>query len=138
MAFVYELDRGWSFDGYYIPFSADVSWYFGQMPVQFKGVQKVRVYGNSKGRALLKISTTGQSTDFKVRYNEGQIVDLPKVPELISTEFEQTTNIVNLANHGLSIRMRFEGRQEDVLKPEPSHVIQVLVIESRVDNARDR
>src|SRR5690606_22620935 len=41
--YVYELDKGWSFDGDYIPHRLETNWYFGQSAgFEYIGINKVR------------------------------------------------------------------------------------------------
>lgn len=128
--YVYELEKGWSFDGNYIPHFAELNWYFGDNPVEYHGIQKIRIHGLSKGRTYLQVSTNGMETDYLPDYSEPQYIDLPYTPTFVSADFKPITNTTNTANRGLAIQMKFEGRNQDITLPEPSHVIQVLVIQS--------
>lgn len=127
---VYELDRGWSFDGAYIPHYIEMNWYFGDDPIHYHSVQKIRIHGMSKGLAQLTVATNGMQTDYERDFSEPQIVDLPRSPKHISTELLPETNYTDSANRGLSIQMKFEGRNRDLTKPEPQHVLQVLAVQS--------
>ena len=130
---VYEIDKGWSFDGNYIPHFAELNWYFGDNPVDFTGIQKIRIHGLTKGRTLLQVATNGmepERLDYLPDYSEPQWCDLPKHPYFVSSDYISSTNYTDSANRGLSIQMKFEGRNEDLSKPEPSHVLQVLVTQS--------
>lgn len=127
---VYELDRGWSFDGAYIPHYIEMNWYFGDDPIHYHSVQKIRIHGMSKGLAQLTVATNGMQTDYERDFTEPQIVDLPRNPKHISTELIPETNYTDSANRGLSIQMKFEGRNRDLTKPEPQHVLQVLAVQS--------
>lgn len=128
--YVYELEKGWSFDGYYIPHFLELNWYFGDNPVDYHSVHKIRVHGLSKGRALLQVSTNGMQTDYLADYSEPQYIDLPRNSTFITEEFKPVTTYTDVANRGISIQMKFEGRNLDELKPEPAHVLQVLVVQS--------
>jgi hypothetical protein len=125
--YVYELDKGWSFDGNYIPHFVELNWYFGDNPVDYKGVQKVRVHGLTKGRAFLTVATNGMQTDYLEDYSEAQIMDLPKNPTLVSEEFVPITNYAEPLNRGISYQMKFQGRNTDITLPEPAHVLQVII-----------
>lgn len=128
--YVYELEKGWSFDGYYIPHFLELNWYFGDNPVTYHTIQKIRVHGLSKGRALLQVSTNGMQTDYLSDYSAAQYIDLPNAPAFVTPDFQPVTNYSDSANRGLSIQMKFEGRNLDITKPEPAHVLQVLVVQS--------
>lgn len=136
--FVYELDKGWSFDGYYIPHFLELNWYFGDNPVTYHSIQKIRIHGLSKGRAKLQVSANGMQTDYSSDYNTPQYIDLPNTPDFITTEFLPVTNYTDNSNRGLSIQMKFEGRNTDITLPEPSHVIQVLVVQSSPEGTGKR
>lgn len=127
---VYELDRGWSFDGAYIPHYIEMNWYFGDDPIHYHSVQKIRIHGMSKGLAQLTVATNGMQTDYERDFSEPQVVDLPRSPKHISTELIPETNYTDSANRGLSIQMKFEGRNRDLTRPEPQHVLQVLAVQS--------
>lgn len=127
---VYELEKGWSFDGYYIPHFVELNWYFGDNPVEYSGIQKIRIHGLSKGRAKIQISTNGMQTDYLPDYSAAQYIDLPSTPVFVTSGFEPVTNYAEAANRGLSVQMKFEGRNTNITLPEPSHVIQVLVIQT--------
>lgn len=127
---VYELDKGWSFDGNYIPHFLELNWYFGDDPIHYHSLHKIRIHGLSKGFANLTVATNGMDTDYERDYSEPQIIDLPRNMKHLSTELLPETNTVTSANRGLSIQMKFEGRNTDITKPEPQHVIQVLALQS--------
>jgi hypothetical protein len=136
--FVYELEKGWSFDGYYIPHFVELNWYFGDNPVTYSGLQKIRIHGLSKGRTYLQVSTNGMQTDYLADYSQPQYIDLPLHPTFVSSEFLPVTNYSDTANRGISIQMKFEGRNTDITKPEPAHVLQVLAIQSTPDSTGAR
>lgn len=130
-SFVYELDRGWTFDGNYIPHYLVLNWYFGDNPVDYTSIQKVRIHGLSKGRAFLQMSVNGiQQDGYEEEFTEPQWIDLPRNPKLVSTELVPETNYTDTANRGLAIQMKFEGRNTDIALPEPGHVVQVLVVQA--------
>ena len=130
----FELDKGWSFDGKYIPHYCELNWYFGDNPVDFRELSNVRIHGLSKGNVKLSVSTNGMETDadfYAEDYSEPQHIDLPRKQDwYISPDYTPVTNYEQPLNRGISVQMKFEGRNEDLDRPEPSHVIQVLVTQS--------
>ncbi len=128
--FVYELEKGWSFDGYYIPHFVELNWYFGEDPVTYRTIQKIRIHGLSKGRAYLQVRTNGMETEYLAPYSSAQYIDLPKDTTFVASDFAPVTNYADSANHGIGIQMKFEGRNTDITLPEPPHVLQVLVVQS--------
>lgn len=134
---VYELDRGWSFDGYYIPHFAELNWYFADNPFVDKSIQKVRIHGLAKGHAKLSLAVAGMQHEYDSDYTEPQYIDLPLNAAHINTEYFPTTNYVDSSNWGVSLQLKFEGRNTDITKPEPVHVLQVLALQgSPQDNGR--
>lgn len=64
-------------------------------------------------------------------YSEPQNIDLPrKLDKHVTSEYVPVTNYEQPLNRGIAVQMKFEGRNEDLSKPEPSHVLQVLVTQS--------
>lgn len=129
-ALAYELDRGWSFDGNYIPHLLELNWYFGDSPVTYSTIQKIRIHGLTKGVANLQVSTNGVQTTYLSDYTSPQYIDLKSPYEKISSDFIETTETTDLENRGLAVQLKFEGRNEDASLPEPGHVLQVLVVQS--------
>lgn len=131
---VYEADSGWSFDGAYIPHLLELNWYFGDNPVDFHDLHSVRVHGLTKGNVKLQLSTNGMETDsdfYAEDYSEPQIIDLPRKQNIYTTsDYVPVTNYEQPINRGLSVQMKFEGRGDVDSRPEPSHVLQVLVVQS--------
>ena len=128
--YVYEMERGWSFDGNYIPNFLILNWYYGQSPVNYSSVQKIRIHGLSKGRTYLEVSTNGMETDYIEDFNQAQYIDLPQTPTFVSADFLPVTDYTNVSERGISVQVKFEGRNADITLPEPSHVIQALVFQT--------
>lgn len=129
--YVYELEKGWSFDGNYIPHFVELNWYFGDDPLTYKGTQKLRIHGLSKGYSLLQVAVNGMQTDYLEDYTEAQFIDLPYNPYMITDDLIAVTNYTDLADLGLSVQFKFSGRNTDITLPEPPHVIQVLVLQDQ-------
>lgn len=130
MSLVYELEKGWSFDGEYIPHLLELNWFFGDTPINYHTIHLIRVHGLSQGRTLLEVSTAGMQTQYDRDYTEAQHIDLPLNPTKIYPELTPFTNYTPVSNRGISIQMKFAGRNTDLSMPEPPHVLQVLVIQS--------
>ena len=43
--YVYEMEKGWSFDGNYIPHMLELNWLFGEDPFTYDQIQKIRILG---------------------------------------------------------------------------------------------
>ena len=128
--YVYEMEKGWSFDGNYIPHFLELNWYFGDNPTDFREVQKIRIHGLGKGRSFLQLSMAGMQTEYDSDYMRPQWFDLPRTAKYVLTDFVPENDVVDYAVRGLSTQIKIEGRNTDITRPEPSHVIQVLVIQS--------
>ena len=147
---VYEMEKGFSFDGGYIPHFLELNWFFGDNPVDFTGLRKVRVHGVSKGSVNMQVSANGLTTDdmdYDEHYSDPQELNLPRNIVYTSDEYKSVTNTTDLAARGLSVQLKFEGipKQIDIDNgggtttidaPEPSHVLQVLVLQTTDTGAR--
>lgn len=131
--YVYEMEKGWSFDGAYIPHFLELNWLFQEDPFTYTSVQKVRVHGLAKGKAQLHVSMAGMQpdpiADYTSDYSEPQWLDLPYTPMHVSSDFVPVTHYVDYSDRGLALQMKFEGRNTDLTKPEPAHVLQVLALQ---------
>lgn len=131
--YVYEMEKGWSFDGAYIPHFLELNWLFQEDPFTYTSVQKVRVHGLAKGKAQLHVSMAGMQpdpiADYTSDYSEPQWLDLPYTPMHVSSDFVPVTHYVDYSDRGLALQMKFEGRNKDLTKPEPAHVLQVLALQ---------
>lgn len=137
---VYELDRGWGFDGSYIPHFMETNWHFSGNPFDNKQVQKIRIHGLSKGRTKLWVYQNSMEADrlsYDQYYTEPQIIDFPENDKLVTEEFMPVTNYVDGENRGVGIQFKFEGRTEDLDKPEPPHVLQVLSLQETTSGHRE-
>lgn len=130
----YEMERGWSFDGMYIPHFIELNWLFNDDPFTNYNMNKIRIHGLTKGNIKLQVQLTGMqgepATDYIVDYMEPQYIDLPFTPIHVTDTFKSTTNYVDYSSRGIAIQMKFEGRNTDMNKPEPAHVIQVLALQN--------
>ena len=94
--YVYEMEKGWSFDGNYIPHFLELNWYFGDNPFDYSAIQKLRVHGLVKGVVNLQVSFAGMqgdpATDYISDYMEPAFIDLPFTPMFVSEEFVPVTN----------------------------------------------
>lgn len=127
----YEMERGWSFDGEYIPHFLELNWFFGDSPVEVHGTQVVRIHGLTKGNVNLQVQMNGLETKYtKDGYQEPQYIDLLSEQERVLPDFNSVTSWTDYSSRGLAIQMKFSGRNTDMTAPEPSHVIQVLVTQS--------
>lgn len=133
-ALAYEMERGWSFDGNFIPHFLELNWLFGEDPVTLHSVSKIRIHGLVKGVVNLQVYVSGMegdpTTDYITDYMEPAFIDFPYTPIHISSEFLSATNYTDYSDRGLAVQMKFEGRNTDITLPEPAHVIQVLALQS--------
>ncbi len=131
--YVYEMEKGWSFDGHFIPHFLELNWFWGESPADYTGIQKIRIHGLTKGFVNLSVAINGMETDemdYQPFYTEPQRIDLPRNPYYVTPDYVPVTNFTDVAGRGLSIQMKFEGTNQNINLPEPSHVIQVLVIQT--------
>lgn len=138
---VFGLEQGNSFDGQYISHSFETNWYFGEAPVIYTGIQKLRLHGLSKGYTKMNAFAAGIQEDYSFGENvfstTAESLNLPRTAGNIYNDLLPTTNICNLSNRGLGVQLRFVGSNTDLTKPEPGHIIQVMVIYSRPGGGPD-
>ncbi len=131
--FVYEMEKGWSFDGNYIPHFLELNWLFQEDPFTYKSINKIRVHGLTKGVVNLQVSLSGMqgdpATDYIQDYMDPQFIDLPFTPIYVSSDFVSATNYTPYSDRGMALQMKFEGRNTARLLPEPAHVLQVLALQ---------
>lgn len=130
---VYEMERGWTFDGNYIPHFLELNWLFEEDPFTYKSINKIRVHGLTKGNVNLQVKVAGMQgdvvTDYISDYMDPQFIDLPFTPMYVEGDYSSVTNYIDYSDRGIALQMRFEGRNIDITKPEPSHVLQVLALQ---------
>lgn len=130
---VFALENGDSFNGYYIPHSFDINWYFGQAPSTYMTLQGLRAFGLSRGLASLNVYATGPQTDF---YFKGNVFSTSTVPLNfprnnpigIVTDLQPVTNRADIAARGLAVQIRISGSNTNYALIEPTHVVQVLTL----------
>ena len=131
---VYEMEKGWSFDGNYIPHMLELNWLFGGDPFTYDQIQKIRIHGLVKGVVNLQVAMSGMqgdvATDYIADYTDPEFLDFPFAPIHVASEFVPATNYVGYQDRGLALLMKFEGRNQNIALPEPSHVLQVLALQS--------
>lgn len=137
---VYEVDKGWGFDGAYIPHYAELNWNFFGDPVDNKQTQKLRVHGLSKGRASLAVSVSNieaDNMDYENEFTDKEIINIPRDPVNIKEELYPATNYADSANRGIGMKIKFDGVVENMTKPEPPHVLQVLITQTTTSGHRE-
>jgi hypothetical protein len=131
--YVYEMEKGWSFDGNYIPHFVELNWLFQEDPFTYKTVSKIRVHGLTKGNTNLQVQLSGMQgevvTDYIQDYMPPQFMTLPFTPIYVRDDFRSVTNYIDYSDRGMALQMKIEGRNTDITKPEPSHVLQVLALQ---------
>jgi hypothetical protein len=136
--FVYELDRGWSFAGNYIPHYFTTNWNYGSSPMAVKILRKILLEGVSRGSAHLVVTTASDwSTSFTTLETQ---LNLPRTAEdEISPDFVAYSNINSLASRGRVIAIKLAGDPQGataaakLAAAEPSHVAQVLILGFTID-----
>lgn len=128
---VYELDRGDSFDGMYIPHMLELNYYYGDSPIQFTSVQKMRAHGLSRGYANLQLSMNGMDSDYEEHYTEPQYFQLPLNMKYVSEKMDPHTSMVDTAVRGLSVQIKIEGNPKQLSfigAVEPGHALQAVIL----------
>lgn len=134
---VYELERGWGFDGKTFSHFFDLAHTFGTS--QSIQISQIRLHGWSYGLATLDIKSAGVEDDYdQPWHNAVQDISLPKSIEVFTPTLRPATSIVDQANWGLGIKLRINGtKQENLTTTEPIHICQVLVMQANPEGAND-
>lgn len=136
---IYQIENGWGFDGVTFRHFFETSHVFNQNGTMFAGIEKIRLYGQGYGFATLHVHSSSIEEDFDMPFeNTEQDISIPRNPVILYNQMQPVTNIVDHANWGLGIKLRFEGTQpENSPTIEPSHICQVLVQHMRTEGAMD-
>ena len=137
---VYELDSGWGFDGAAFEHYFEVAPLYMDAVANSIGISGVRVFGKSHGIATLRVKARSIETNFDQELTDAeQDISLPyTAPGHYSREMLDRTNIVDHASWGLGVSLRFKSPDELVATDtEPSFVVQVLVINPRLEGKQD-
>lgn len=138
--YVYELEKGWGFDGNFIPHFINSNWHFQADPFSYNTLRKVRLEGASKGFSPLNIYT---SSDYETTYSTtGVDISLPRSSSstTITSDFKPATNIASVAERGRSVSIKIKGELytgDDVNDCYPPHILQALLIQFTPIGAKD-
>lgn len=135
----YQIESGWGFDGVTFRHYFDTAHIFNQNGTMFGGIEKIRLYGQGYGVATLNVRSSSIEEDFDMIYDSRvQDISIPRNPVLLYNQMSPVTSIVDHANWGLGIKLRFQGTNaENTPLTEPSHICQVLVLHMRTEGATD-
>lgn len=126
--YVVSIDSGWGFAGVPLPYYVETNTFNGQNPFTYYRVTKARVHGLARGLSSSKLQTSGTADGYTDDYNESQVqyIDLPNTKRLYTDGYVPTTDIVDLADRGLRLKLKFSNR--DLTETEPSHVCQLVTL----------
>jgi hypothetical protein len=135
--FVYELDRGWSFNGQFIPAYFQTSWMYTNPGANF-GVRKMILDGLSYGYSNIEVTT---ARDLSNSFQTTRVIcSLPKnAATTLSDEFVPYSTVASLNERGRAISLKFtavgDGTGDALNNPEPAHVCQVLLLSNNTNLA---
>lgn len=136
---VFELESGWGFNGKTFNHYFDLSHIFSNNAASSMTIEKVRLFGKGYGLATLDIKSAGIEDDFEQDYHEAnQDISLPRNVEDIHTSMRPVTSIIDQANWGIGIKLRFKGTMpegNDLI--EPAHICQAVVLHIRTEGVAD-
>ena len=124
--YVYELDRGWGFDGYAIPASYTVNWYYKD-PFSDSTIKKVRLDGLSQGFSTCAITL---AKDYNLQFNTvGTDISIPKskVGEF-TIDLVPVTNMANVAATGRNLSLKVTDTLLDI-GPTPPDIHQMMLVQ---------
>lgn len=128
--YVYELERGWGFDGQPFPYYFELNPMTGPSPMMFYSIMKVRVHGLTKGLSTIKLQVSGNQNDYSDEYNnEIEDMSMPRTYGYYNTNFYPTTNIVSLADRGLMVKLKVSSNNSTT--SEPPHICQAFLTLNR-------
>lgn len=123
---VVELDVGWGFAGKPVEFYFETNAAPASNPFLYSKISKIRLHGLSKGKTSLKVQSSGTNDGYVDDYNtaQEQHLSLPRNSALFKDDFTNTTDIKDLADRGLSFKIKISGREQ--VLTEPPHVCQLI------------
>jgi len=127
--YVYEFDRGWSFDGNWFPAYFTTNWFF-RNPFQVTTVNKVRVDGLTRGLGYGRI-TVGKDYDEDSYTINDQDISLPFSPaSTMWADYRAKDAMSNVAKSGRSLSFKvFKDEGETIIHPPVCY--QVLLVQYR-------
>lgn len=127
--YVYEFDRGWSFDGNWFPAYFTTNWFF-RNPFQATTVNKVRVDGLTRGLGYGRI-TVGKDYDEDSYTINDQDISLPFSPaSTMWVDYRAKDAMSNVAKSGRSLSFKvFKDEEETIIHPPVCY--QVLLVQYR-------
>lgn len=137
---VYELDSGWGFDGESFNHYFEIAPLYMDAASNWVGISSVRVFGKSHGIASLTVKARGIENDFEQPLTlASEDISLPgRVPTNYHREKYDVTNITTHANWGLGVSLRFQTPYAaGTTNTEPSAIVQVIVIQPRLEGIQD-
>lgn len=124
--YVFELEKGWGFDGEFFPSFIETNWHYQQGPFQNNTLRKVRLEGLTRGSAPLRVYT---SKDYETTYSTTYTpISLPNT-DLSSflEDYIAETDMANVAARGRNVGIKITMVPEQY--PLPPHVLQALLIQ---------
>lgn len=137
---VYELDTGWGFDGETFDHYFELAPLYTDSAANWIGIGSVRVFGKSHGMASMNVRARGIETAFEQPLTSmAEDISLPgRMPAHYHREKYDVTNITTHANWGLGVSLRFQTPYDKgTANTEPSAIVQVIVIQPRVEGIQD-
>jgi len=122
---IYRLDHGWGFDGATFPHYIETAYLFNEDPTFFS-ITKAVLYGMGYGSSTIRLRASGIEDDFDQPFDlTVQDISLPRNPAILYKTLDRVLGIVDHANWGRGIKLRFENivpAGEDSI--EPHHILQ--------------
>lgn len=126
--YVVAVDSGWGFAGKPIQCFIETNAFNGQNPFMYFRITKARVHGLARGKSSSKLQTSGTDDGYVDDYNvtQEQHISLPSTTRLYTDGYVPTTDIVDLADRGLRLKLKMSNR--DITDPEPGHICQLITL----------
>lgn len=136
--YVFELDKGWSFAGNYIPEFYTLNPVFRD-PFTETNIRKIRLDGLTKGVGDNEVTT---AKDYSRTFgSQATDISLTKIgpstaSTTYSTDFYAATNMANVAERGRSISLKVTG-SGSISAPVPSDIHQIMLVQYAAGGKRD-
>lgn len=135
---VYRLDHGWGFDGSTFPHYIETAYLFNEEPTFFS-ITKAVLYGMGYGSSSLKLRASGIEDDFEQPFALSvQDISLPRNPQILYKTLGRVMGIVDHANWGRGLKLRFENiLPAGEESTEPHHILQSVRLFLQTDGVNE-
>lgn len=125
MRMAYRMDHGWGFDGETFDHHIETAYMFNEQPT-FLSIVKAILYGMGYGSSTLRLDASAVDDSFTDGFTQRlQDISMPRNQEVLYKQLTRVLGIVDHANWGRALTLRF-GNVIEAGQPttEPPHILQ--------------